>query len=109
MQRGQQALRGGALRGEHALGEEAGGVERNSLFQPGSGAHARLYFVLGGLLARRGYQFLGVDRPGHGLSAGPRGDCTVEEAIAVAEAAMDHARSRWAHPVVLMGSSMGGC
>ena len=78
------------------------------VFQPGSGAHARLYFVLGGLLARRGYQFLGVDRPGHGLSDGPRGDCTVEEAVAVADAAIRHARTNWPHPVVLMGSSMGG-
>ena len=78
------------------------------VFQPGSGAHARVYFLLGGLLARRGYAFLGVDRPGHGLSDGARGDCTVEEAIAAAGAAIDHARSRWAHPVVLMGSSMGG-
>jgi alpha-beta hydrolase superfamily lysophospholipase len=78
------------------------------VFQPGSGAHARLYFVLGGLLARHGYQFLGVDRPGHGLSDGPRGDCTVEEAIAVTDAAMHHARMHWPQPVVLMGSSMGG-
>jgi alpha-beta hydrolase superfamily lysophospholipase len=64
--------------------------------------------VLGGLLARHGYQFLGIDRPGHGLSEGSRGDCTVEEAIAVAETAMAYARSRWSCPVVLMGSSMGG-
>ena len=69
---------------------------------------ARLSFVLGGLLARRGYQFLGVDRPGHGLSDGPRGDCTVEEAIAVTDAAIEHARTQWGHPVVLMGSSLGG-
>ena len=78
------------------------------VFQPGSGAHARLYFVLGGLLARRGFQFLGVDRPGHGLSDGPRGDCTVEESIAVTDAAVAHGRAQWGHPVVLMGSSMGG-
>jgi alpha-beta hydrolase superfamily lysophospholipase len=78
------------------------------VFQPGSGSHARFYFLLGGLLARRGYRFLGVDRPGHGLSEGVRGDCTVEEAIAVAGAAMDYARDRWSDPVVLMGSSMGG-
>ena len=78
------------------------------VFQPGSGAHARLYFLLGGLLARRGYQFLGVDRPGHGLSEGPRGDCTVEEAIAVTHAAVDQARAQWRHPVMLLGSSMGG-
>jgi alpha-beta hydrolase superfamily lysophospholipase len=78
------------------------------VFQPGSGAHARVYFLLGGLLVRRGYAVLGVDRPGHGLSDGERGDCTIEEAIAAAGAAIDHARSRGSRPVVLMGSSMGG-
>lgn len=78
------------------------------VFQPGSGAHARVYFVLGGLLARRGYHVLSIDRPGHGLSAGARGDCTVEQGIAVAEAAIDYARSQWPIPLVLMGSSMGG-
>ncbi len=78
------------------------------VFQPGSGAHARLYFLLGGLLARRGYHVLAVDRPGHGLSAGARGDCTIEEAIAVSGLVVDHARQRFGLPVVLMGSSMGG-
>jgi alpha-beta hydrolase superfamily lysophospholipase len=71
-------------------------------------AHARVYFVLGGLLARRGYDVLAIDRPGHGLSGGVPGDCTVEEGIAVAAAAIDYARSQSSHPVVLMGSSMGG-
>jgi alpha-beta hydrolase superfamily lysophospholipase len=78
------------------------------VFQPGSGAHARVYFLLGGLLARRGYNVLAIDRPGHGLSGGDRGDCTVEEGIAVAAAALDYARAHLAGPVVLMGSSMGG-
>jgi len=78
------------------------------VFQPGSGAHARLYFLLGGLLARRGYHVLAIDRPGHGLSEGARGDCTVEEAVAVAGAAIDLARRRFGLPVVLMGSSLGG-
>jgi alpha-beta hydrolase superfamily lysophospholipase len=78
------------------------------VFQPGSGAHARFYFLLGGLLARRGYDVLAVDRPGHGLSEGPRGDCSVEEAIAVAAASVALARERFGRPVVLMGSSLGG-
>lgn len=78
------------------------------VFQPGSGAHARNYFLLGALLARRGYETIAIDRPGHGLSDGERGDCTVEEAIGVAGATMDLARSRSSRPVVLMGSSMGG-
>jgi alpha-beta hydrolase superfamily lysophospholipase len=78
------------------------------VFQPGSGAHARVYFLLGGLLARRGYHFLAIDRPGHGLSEGERGDCTVEEALAATAACLDYARRRFGLPVVLMGSSMGG-
>jgi alpha-beta hydrolase superfamily lysophospholipase len=78
------------------------------VFQPGSGAHARFYFLLGGLLARRGYHVLAVDRPGHGLSDGPRGDCTIDEAIAIARLALAHARSAFGLPVVLMGSSLGG-
>jgi alpha-beta hydrolase superfamily lysophospholipase len=78
------------------------------VFQPGSGAHARFYFLLGGLLARRGYHVLAIDRPGHGLSGGPRGDCTIEEAIAVARLVLGHARRQFGLPVVLMGSSLGG-
>ncbi len=78
------------------------------VFQPGSGAHARNYFLLGGLLSRRGYETIAIDRPGHGLSDGERGDCTVEEAIAVTRATIDYARARSSRPVVLMGSSMGG-
>lgn len=78
------------------------------VFQPGSGAHARLYFLLGALLARRGYHFLAIDRPGHGLSGGRRGDCTIEEAIAVSGSVIEQARRQFALPVVLMGSSMGG-
>lgn len=78
------------------------------VFQPGSGAHARFYFLAGGLLARRGFHVLAIDRPGHGLSDGPRGDCTIGEAIAVSADAIDHARRQFGLPVVLMGSSMGG-
>ncbi len=78
------------------------------VFQPGSGAHARFYFLAAGLLARHGYHVLAVDRPGHGLSGGPRGDCTIDEAIEVADTVIAHARTRWSLPVVLMGSSLGG-
>jgi alpha-beta hydrolase superfamily lysophospholipase len=78
------------------------------VFQPGSGSYARFYFLMGGLLARRGYHVLAIDRPGHGLSEGARGDCTVEEAIAVSRLAVEHARREFGLPVVLMGSSLGG-
>jgi alpha-beta hydrolase superfamily lysophospholipase len=78
------------------------------VFQPGSGAHARFYFLLGGLLAARGYHVLAIDRPGHGLSEGARGECTIAEAIGVSRLVIDHARSQLGLPTVLMGSSMGG-
>jgi pimeloyl-ACP methyl ester carboxylesterase len=78
------------------------------VFQPGSGAHARFYFLAAGLLARHGYHVLAVDRPGHGLSGGPRGDCTIDEAIEVADHVISDARTQWSLPVVLMGSSLGG-
>jgi pimeloyl-ACP methyl ester carboxylesterase len=51
---------------------------------------------------------LAIDRPGHGLSAGARGDCTIDTAIAVSASVIDHARRQFGLPVVLMGSSMGG-
>ena len=78
------------------------------VFQPGSGAHARVYFLMAGLFARRGYNVLAIDRPGHGLSDGERGDCTIDQAIAASAAAITEASARWPLPVVLMGSSMGG-
>jgi alpha-beta hydrolase superfamily lysophospholipase len=92
----------------HADLHRAASAKATIVFQPGSGAHARFYFLLGGLLAASGYHVLAVDRPGHGLSGGARGECTVEEAIAVAKLALDHARSQFGLPTVLMGSSMGG-
>jgi alpha-beta hydrolase superfamily lysophospholipase len=78
------------------------------VFHPGSGAHARVYFLMAGLFARRGYNVLAIDRPGHGLSDGEHGDCTIDEALAASAAAIDEAASRWRLPVVLMGSSLGG-
>jgi alpha-beta hydrolase superfamily lysophospholipase len=78
------------------------------VLQPGSGAHARVYFVLGGLLARCGYHVLAIDRPGHGLSEGTVGDCTVEDALAVTAVAIEYARQEFGRSVVLLGSSMGG-
>ena len=78
------------------------------VFQPGSGAHARVYFLLCGLFAQRGYHVLAIDRPGHGLSAGARGDCTIEEAIAVSGLVLEYARRQLRLPAILMGTSMGG-
>lgn len=92
----------------HAEVHQASAPRGTIVFQPGSGAHARVYFLMAGLFARNGYNVIAIDRPGHGASEGERGDCTIGEAIVASEAALREAASRWPLPVVLMGSSMGG-
>lgn len=78
------------------------------VFLPGVGSYGRFYAPLGQALARAGFHMVAVDRPGHGWSDGPRGDCTVPEALRVTELVMEDARRRFGLPVVLFGSSLGG-
>ena len=92
----------------HVDVHQAAAPKATIVFQPGSGAHARAYFLMAGLLARRGFNVLVIDRPGHGSSDGARGDCTIDQGLDASAAVMEEAASRWRLPVVLMGSSMGG-
>lgn len=78
------------------------------VFTPGLGAHARFYLPAMGTLCDRGFNVVAADRPGHGLSEGRRGDCSLEAALDLVEAAARYARDRFGGPVVLAGSSMGG-
>ena len=75
---------------------------------PGLGDHARRLTPLAAALAERGWSSLVVDREGHGLSEGHRGDATLESDLGVLELAIGLARSRFAGPVVLLGDSLGG-
>jgi UDP-glucose 4-epimerase len=92
----------------HLEVHEAGPADPTVVFTHGMGAHARLYTPLAACLRERGYNVVLVDRPGHGLSEGRRGDCGVDRALDVLEEAVRFARSRYAGPVVLGGSSLGG-
>ena len=58
--------------------------------------------------AAAGLAFCSFDFRGHGESGGALGDLTFSHALADAEAAFAWLRERWAGPVVLFGSSMGG-
>lgn len=89
----------------HRAAEEARAVV---VFQPGSGSYARFYAGMASRLAASGLHVLGIDRPGHGYSEGARGDCSIEEALAVTARVATHARETFGLPVVLMGSSLGG-
>ncbi|MGH2960875.1 MAG: alpha/beta fold hydrolase, partial [Solirubrobacterales bacterium] len=92
----------------HLEVHEAGLGDPTVVLTHGIGAHARLYTPLAARLRDAGFNVAVVDRPGHGLSEGRRGDCPVEPALDVLADAVRFARARYAGPVVLGGSSMGG-
>jgi alpha-beta hydrolase superfamily lysophospholipase len=75
---------------------------------PGLGDHARRLTPLAAGLRGEGYNALVVDRQGHGISEGRRGDATLEDDFGVLELAIAHARSRYGGPVVVGGDSLGG-
>lgn len=78
------------------------------VYAHGLGDHARRSTPLGGELADAGLNAVLIDRCGHGISEGRRGDATLETDLAVLETAIAYARRRFAGPVVLMGDSLGG-
>ncbi|MGH2951145.1 MAG: alpha/beta fold hydrolase [Solirubrobacterales bacterium] len=74
----------------------------------GLGDHSRRHLGLAGALAERGWSSLLIDREGHGLSEGRRGDATLESDLALVELAIGLARARFGGPVILLGDSLGG-
>jgi alpha-beta hydrolase superfamily lysophospholipase len=79
-----------------------------AVYAHGLGDHARRSTPLGGALADAGLNAVLIDRYGHGLSEGRRGDATLATDLAVLERAIAYARERFGGPVVLMGDSLGG-
>jgi pimeloyl-ACP methyl ester carboxylesterase len=75
---------------------------------PGLGDHARRHLALATALAERGYGTVAVDRRGHGLSEGRRGDASLDADLEVLELAIAHARATGGGPVLLLGDSLGG-
>lgn len=74
----------------------------------GLGDHARRQLPLAAALSSRGLNSLLVDRQGHGLSEGRRGDAPLEADLAALELAIGIARSGSDAPVILLGDSLGG-
>jgi pimeloyl-ACP methyl ester carboxylesterase len=74
----------------------------------GLGDHARRQLGLAAALSELGFNALLVDRLGHGISEGRRGDATLESDLGVLELAIALARSRSSGPVILLGDSLGG-
>lgn len=88
----------------HAVPEPAATV----VVVHGLGDHSRRQLPLAAALAERGFASLLVDRHGHGLSEGRRGDATLESDLGVVEMAIGLARASSEAPVVLLGDSLGG-
>ncbi|HEX2466763.1 MAG TPA: alpha/beta fold hydrolase [Solirubrobacterales bacterium] len=74
----------------------------------GLGDHARRLTPLAVALGEAGFNAISLDRRGHGLSEGRRGDATLEDDFAVLRLGITEARRRFAGPVVLLGDSLGG-
>ncbi|HEU5183625.1 MAG TPA: alpha/beta fold hydrolase [Gemmatimonadaceae bacterium] len=78
------------------------------IFVPGIGAHVRFQSIALGVLRGSGIHAIGLDRPGHGLSRGRRGDAPVSSTIEAIERVGAYARERFGAKVGLVGHSLGG-
>jgi pimeloyl-ACP methyl ester carboxylesterase len=92
----------------HVEVHEADAADATIVFSPGIGGHARFYTPVLAALRRAGFNVVGVDRPGHGLSTGRRGDCPMPVALDALDEVIRWSRARFGLPVVLAGSSLGG-
>jgi len=78
------------------------------VFSHGLGDHSRFLTAASGGLRERGFNVVAMDRPGHGISQGRRGEAPFETSLDVIEASVRYARERFAGPVALAGASLGG-
>jgi lysophospholipase len=74
----------------------------------GLGDHTRRLTPLALALGEAGFNAIGLDRRGHGISEGRRGDASLDEDFAVLRLGIAQARERFGGPVVLLGDSLGG-
>ena len=86
----------------------ANGAAPTVLFHHGFGAYSALYGPFLGRLALEGINVVAIDRPGHGLSEGRRGDCTVAELADVTRLVIEDIVGPTSRAVVVFGSSAGG-
>jgi lysophospholipase len=112
-------LEGGVRRLEHAWAKQDGVLIHLEVHAIASGAptvviahglgdHTRRLTPLAIALGEAGFNVIGLDRRGHGISEGRRGDASLDEDFAVLRLGIAQARERFGGPVVLLGDSLGG-
>ncbi|MDI7252214.1 MAG: alpha/beta fold hydrolase [Actinomycetota bacterium] len=78
------------------------------VFVPGTSVYALLYTEFLYKLSRRGFNVVGFDPRGHGMSSGWRGVYTLGGLVEDAQAVIDHVVRRYHPRVAIAGSSQGG-
>jgi len=78
------------------------------VFVPGTSVYALLYTEYMYKLSKQGFNVVGFDPRGHGMSSGKRGVYTLGRLVEDALAVIDHAASTYNDKVAVSGSSQGG-
>jgi len=78
------------------------------LFVPGTSVYALLYVEYMYKLSLQGFNVVGFDPRGHGMSGGKRGSYTLGGLVEDARAVIDHAIKVYGDNVAISGSSQGG-
>lgn len=78
------------------------------VFVPGTSVYALLYVEFMYLLSQEGFNVVGFDPRGHGMSEGRRGVYTLGELVEDALAVISHCMASYGNPVAVSGSSQGG-
>lgn len=78
------------------------------VFIPGTSVYAQIYIDFMYRIYRQGFNVVGFDPRGHGLSGGRRGDYTIDELVADTRAVVNYARQRFGGRPAIAGSSQGG-
>jgi len=78
------------------------------VFIPGTSVYANFYIEVMYKMFTKGFNVVGFDPRGHGLSSGPRGDYTINEIVDDTLAVVKYARQQFGGKIAVMGSSQGG-
>jgi pimeloyl-ACP methyl ester carboxylesterase len=78
------------------------------VFVPGTSIYALVYIEYLYKLSKQGFNVVGFDPRGHGMSSGKRGVYTLGELVDDAVAVIDHAVNTYGDNVAVSGSSQGG-
>ncbi|MBN1364748.1 MAG: alpha/beta fold hydrolase [Syntrophaceae bacterium] len=86
----------------------AGENEPTLVFIPGTSVYAKFYIEYMYKMYLQGFNVIGFDPRGHGLSNGLRGDYTISEIVDDTLAVVKYARQLFGGKVAIAGSSQGG-